>query len=788
MISSPTLNLRFRKIWSAAFFVAFAFLCLSLVAARETVIDEFVIRPKGEAPVDTDYVSARVRVRTGMVFHRDLVNQDVRTLLDTGRFANVTAEVAPLTDGSVRLVYVLEPKLRLAEPVRIVGARQVDESDLRQWSRLRVGDTVSEADAAAAAARVRQRLVEERYANAEVSAQLVPHERDPSLGIVRLDVEKNQRTRLQEVAFTGNTVFRDSQLRRIMRLPRRWYPWNWFRRRPYEPETLDLASDLVRDHYLNAGYLDVRVGPLESYETVPGRRRAVVSIAEGPQYTLGELEIEGATILDEDDLLGRLEIQSGETAEMNRIRNAAQAIQAAYAARGYRGTAVMPDLVPHLDEPVVDIRFLVREGELTDIRMVHIRGNWKTRDKVIRRELLVAPGDRFDEVRIRRSERRLFQTGFFSQVNSYAEDWAPGVSDVVFEVEEQQTGELMVGAGFSSIDRVMGFAEISQGNFDLWNWPTFTGGGQKLNLRAQFGSESRDYRVTFVEPWFLDRRLSLGVEGYLQQNIYSDFEVERTGGAVNLGVPLRGPHRLEMGYRFESSDLIRVADTNMYTGADGEPFFFLEEGRRDKSMLSLAVSRDTRDSFFRPTRGQSLRLGANYAGGWIGGDTDTYGLDARVQAHFPLWWRHVFSVQARIDVVDTHSDMDDVPLADRLFAGGQGSVRGFRYRGVGPKAVREFEDGTFRRRPQGGRTRALATAEYTLPVFEGLRLAAFVDAGNVWLDEYEIRPDDLAVGAGIGVRFDVPGFPIRLDYAWPLQRDDPTTRSDRFSFRIGHGF
>ncbi len=788
MIPSPTLNQRFRKSGAAACFVVFALLCLSAVAAGEPLIEDVVIRAAGDLPVDPDYVSARLRVRSGMVLNRELVNQDVRTLLDTGRFAGVTAEMASLPDGSVRLVYVLEPKPRLAEPVRIVGARQVDESDLREWSRLRVGDSVSAADAAAAAARVRQRLVEERYANAEVGAQLVLHERDPALGIVRLDVEENQRTRLQEVVFTGNTVFSDYQLRRMMRLPRRWYPWNWFRRRPYEPEELNLAGDLVRDRYLDEGYLDVRLGPIESHETKPGRRRVVVPITEGPRYTLGEFDIEGATIFDEDELKGRLEIRPGQTAGMSRIRAAAQAIQAPYAARGYRGTAVVPELVPHLDEPVVAIRFRVREGELTDIRMVYIRGNWKTRDKVIRRELLVAPGDRFDEVRIRRSERRLYQTGFFSQVNSHAEDWARGVSDVVFEVEEQQTGELMVGAGFSSIDRIMGFAEISQGNFDLLNWPTFTGGGQKLNLRAQFGSETRDYRLSFVEPWFLDRRLSLGVEGYVQQNLFSDFEVERIGGAVNLGVPLRGPHRLDMGYRFERSDLIRVADTNVYTGADGEPFFFLEEGRRDKSMLSLAVSRDTRDSFFRPSRGHSLRLGANYAGGWIGGDTDTYGLDARLQAHFPLWWRHVLSFQTRIDIVDTHGDMDDVPLADRLFAGGQGSVRGFRYRHVGPKAVRELEEGTLRRRPQGGRTRALATAEYTLPVFEGLRLAGFVDAGNVWLDEYEIRPDDLAVGAGIGVRFDVPGFPIRLDYAWPLQRDDPTTRSERFSFRIGHGF
>ncbi len=767
-----------------------ALLMLALPAMGATTIRDVAIRVTGDTQVDSDYVMTRIRVRPGMDLekHREMVNRDVRALLETGRFADVRAEAQPLQDNDIRLVYVLEAKIQLAEPVKISGARDVSVSDLREWSGLRVGDTVSEVDAAAAAVRVRLKLIDARYPDAEVTAQILPYPDDPARGVVRLSVKENQRTRLQNVVFSGNTVFSDYELRRVMRMPRRWNPINWFRRQTYDPESLDMATYLVRDRYLDAGYLDARVGPITSRDVAPGRRRAVVAITEGRRYTLGDLRIEGVEVLDADELKERFAVRSGETAAMDRIRDTAQRIRHAYAAEGYLGTIVMPEILPHPDEPVVDIRFRVREGELTDIRMIHFHGNWKTRDKVIRRELLVAPGDRFDEVRISRSENRLRQTGFFSQVRSYAQDWAPGVSDVIFELEEQQTGELMVGAGFSSIDRIMGFAEISQSNFDLFNWPTFTGAGQKLNLRAQFGSESRDYRISFVEPWFLDRRLSLGLDGYIQQSLYSEFDVERVGGAVTLGFPLRGMYRVETGYRFEHNHLKNVADTNRYTGADGRDFFFDEEGRRTKSTVSLAVSRDTRDSFLLPSRGRYMRLGGNYSGGVVGGDTDTYGLETRVAAYIPLWWRHVLGFQTRIDIVDTHSGMDDVPLYDRLFAGGQGSVRGFRYRDVGPKAVRDIDEATPRRRPQGGRTRALATAEYTMPVVDSLRLAGFVDAGNVWLDAYELRPDDIAIGAGIGVRLDFPGFPIRLDYAWPLQRDDPATRTQRFSFRIGYGF
>lgn len=757
--------------------------------ASALVVREISVRSQSGVPVDMDYVLALTQLRAGMDMDQHVVNRDVRALLGTGLYASVGAELQTLNDDEARLVYVLEIKRTLAAPVEIDGARRYRAATMRDWSGLKGGDRVSDQDAAVAAARVRDRLHQKRYYYARVDARIVPVEDDPSLATVRLTVDEGPRTHLDQVFFSGNTVFTDFALRRTMRLPRPWNPINWVRKHRYQPDQLDLARDLVGDQYRDAGYLDVHVGPAELQEVEPGRVQIRLPIAEGPRYRVGEIKIEGVEVLDAGDLMRAIELRSGAIASSGRIESAAQQLRDAYAAAGYRRTRVMADLLPRVGEPdVIDVRFGVQEGTLTDLRMVYIRGNRKTRDKVIRRELLVAPGDRYDEARIRRSENRLRNLGFFSYVASYAEDWAPGVSDVVFEVEEKQTGQFMIGAGFSSIDNVIGFVEVSQSNFDLFNWPWFTGGGQKLKLRAQFGSESKDYEISFVEPWFLDRRLALSLDGYIQQRSYKDYEVERVGGAVGLGVPLRGPHRLDFGYRLERIDLIKVADTNAYVGADGEVFYFQEPGRRDKSTFNLSLTRDTRDSFMMPARGHRLRIGGTYSGGLLGFDTDLYTLDGRGAVHFPLWRGHILSLQGRVEIVEAHDPDDDVPLSDRLFAGGPRTVRGFKYRDVGPKAIRVLDDGSVSRRPQGGRTLALAGAEYTVPLVEGIRLAGFVDAANVWLDAYELHPDDMAVGAGFGLRFDLPGFPIRLDYAWPLRRDDEFTRSERFSFWIGHGF
>jgi outer membrane protein insertion porin family len=389
---------------------------------------------------------------------------------------------------------------------------------------------------------------------------------------------------------------------------------------------------------------------------------------------------------------------------------------------------------------------------------------------------------------VKRSERILTNLGYFSSVRSYALDTPDAErKDLAFDVEEKRTGQFMIGAGFSSVDRLLGFAELSQGNFDLLGWPYFMGGGQKLNLRAQFGERRKSYEFSFTEPWFLDSRLSLGCDLYHTEVNYDDYDVLRSGGAVSLGRALPWASRADLRYRLERVRLTAEADTNRYVYIDSplEPYVYGWTEDRIESSAQLTVSHDTRDSPFMPRRGTRASVSAGLSGGPLGFDTDIYELGVQASQYFPLWLGHVLSFRARYEIVEPYGATAEVPLADRLFLGGGHTLRGFEWRDVGPKVAPE---GGGAYKAVGGRSLALGSVEYTVPVIEIFRLACFYDIGNVWREAYMFDPDRLASSAGVGLRVDIPGFPIRVDRAWVLGKDHPITREDPWVVWIGYDY
>jgi outer membrane protein insertion porin family len=490
-------------------------------------------------------------------------------------------------------------------------------------------------------------------------------------------------------------------------------------------------------------------------------------------------------------LLGGCGLKIGDVASDSQIAKAANNIRDYYESRGYMGAMVIYRLDLREREGDVDVRFVVTEGELTYIRNVLIQGNSITKDKVIRRELQVYPGQKYDGVRVRQSESKLRNLNFFETVSATAEPTSTSnKSDLVFLVEEKPTGQFMAGAGFSSIDKLVGFVEISQGNFDLGGWPP-VGNGQKVKFRVEAGSTREDYTLSFVEPWFLDRQLSLSFDLYSTRHDDTDYEVQRQGTAVGLGVPMPGPNRLDLKYRLENVDIKNVEDTNAYVVVEnGEATeFYFSEPERVESSLSATWTRDTRDNFFLPTRGNRSSFSSTLMGGPLGFDTDLYDLEMSSASHYALWLGHILSVRGRAEVVDLLQESTDkeVPLSERLFAGGARTIRGFRYRWVGP--IAESVDGTGELRPCGGQTLFVASAEYSMPVgIPKFRLAAFYDIGDVAFEPYDFDFGGVSAGAGVGIRLDIPGFPIRFDYAWPVIQDDPRAEVENVSFWMGYGF
>ena len=764
----------------------------ALLAQEDTrsTIRAIETRNMGAGQIDAGYISSHTRMREGDRLDRSLIGRDVRRLLDTGHFTSVQVDIEP-RDGGVAVVYVIRRKLTLAVPVLFTGSDHLPPRKLRSLLDLEVGDRVDDHVLGVRVLALRDEFRTDHFPDVVVTWEIEPTDHAQGLARVLVHVEAGARSKVKTVRFEGNAHVSFSDLRRAIQRPSAWNPLWLFRKRRYTSDEMQAMRLAVRTVYRQRGFLDVGVDYPAVELDEKGRQTIVVTIREGEAYRFGAVTVEGATLFPEVETKGLVTARSGEIASSTQIENSVRRIRDFYGRRGYARARVRPLLESDPDTATVTMVLSVSEGDLIRVGNIRIRGNTRTRDKVIRRELQIYPGDVLDAVKARRSERRLMNLGYFSDVRRYELKTAvPNREDVVYEVEEKRTGQFMVGAGFSSVDNIIGFVEISQGNFDIRGWPSFTGGGQKLNLRAQFGSERRDYKISLVEPWFLDRKLSLGMDLYRTDLDYTDYDLERTGAAVSLSKPLPGANRITFRYSLEDTKITDVADTDDYVYIDPphDAYNFAREEDALMSTFKTTVSHDTRNNPFVPTRGMRGSVFGRLSGGPFGFDTDIYGLGARGALYVPLWRGHVLSIKARYEIVDDYGDSDEVLITDRLFAGGGRTIRGFDYRDVGPKVKPVDETSLPPYRSVGGQSLAVANVEYTIPVVKSIRLAAFYDVGGVWRDPYRFNSDKLASGAGIGLRLDMPGFPIRIDRAWAVEADDEFTDTEEWVIWIGYDY
>ena len=411
-------------------------------------------------------------------------------------------------------------------------------------------------------------------------------------------------------------------------------------------------------------------------------------------------------------------------------------------------------------------------------------------------------------------KKRLDNLGYFEKVEANPSDTnIPGRKDVDISVAEKRTGSLSFGAGFSSIESLLGQIELTQSNFDLFNFPTFTGGGEKFRLLLQYGLVSKNFTASFTEPYFLDYRLSLGGEVYYRDSnfISNDYNQQNIGFALTARKGLTRFISSSLEYRFED---IKISDVN-----NNSTILQQEDGARTRSAIRGGVSYDTRDSVFLTRHGSRVDFSPYVAGGFLGGNTEIFGVDLSGSHYESFPFDTILVLNGQIASVDTFGDGDRVPVYDRLYAGGASNLRGFGFRKVGPK--------DYKGNPIGGRTLVRGTAEYTFPIIERARGAVFYDIGYVNQDAFTFGPEEyhaksdfrtdpnridsdprtplpnptrndsknfafgggLNMDIGVGLRLDLPIGPLRLDYGFPLLSDDYNKRTfGKFNFNVGYQF
>ena len=726
----------------------------------------------GPGTVSKERILAQMRTRVGQPYSNEVVEQDIAALYKTGSIQNVRIFAQPQGDG-LRVIVAVQTRSILREIV-IDGAERVKAQRLRKEIKLKLNQPVNEQQLEEA----RQKIIEvyqgRGFTDVSVQFRIDPIDEKRGTARVVYTVTEGVKGAVSRINFEGNTHFSEKVLRKQMKT-RGKTPISFLDKSGrFDDVQLQQDLDKIREFYQDHGYIDVEIKDVRRERKEKGPMILTIVIAEGPQYHVGKLVISGYQNTTEQKIRALLKMKEGSVYSPKQLRDDAKAVADAYGSGGYVDLVVQPEGAP-AGPALIDVHYNIEEGVRSFVNRINIEGNTRTKDKVIRREVLVAPGDVFNTVRVDITKKRLDNLGYFAKVETYPEDTdIPGRKDLTILVQEKRTGSLSFGGGYSTIDQLVGFAELTQGNFDLFNWPSFTGGGQKFRLRIQYGTQRKDFILSLTEPYFLDRRLSLNGQVFYTEANYlsSEYNQRNYGFAMELRKPLNTYTYATLGYQLQDVDIFDVS-------VSASDFIKSQQGSTTESKIFSGVVYDSRDNPLLSRRGHRFTFSPYIAGGFLGGDTQIYGLDFEGSQYFHLPWDTILLINGEIATVSQWGNGSDVPIFERLYLGGSNNLRGFPFREVGP----QDENGE----PLGGKSMWRTTIEWTFPIIEKARGAVFYDTGFVNSSEWSFGFNHIASDIGIGLRLDLPIGPLRLDYGYPVQRDG-YHGGGRFNFNVGYQF
>ena len=785
--------MRFFKILRCSLISLLAITCSLSLSAQDTKeypkVNEVRVEFDGFQSVSEEFVFGNVQLRAGMDYNTALVDQSIRTLYGTGHFEFVEVKVETAEDGSVIVIFEVIPKYTI-ERIAYSGNKKYKNERLSSKGELEAGLPLDEYQVSEAADKIEAYYVEKGFPDVTVDYRI---QRDEATGyaVVLYDIDEGSNVKIKGLFFEGNSAIDDKELAKVLETQKRdWLSWLTGSGR-FDQKKFKEDLELLRTYYRNQGYLDITVDEdsvVLAYKS-DGHLEITIPVIEGQFYTLGEMSIENATIFTTGELLSVVDVTPGTAFSPEKVDAAAADIREYYTSRGYLDAGVRAERVPNMQTRAIDLVFRVRESEKFYVESIKVEGNTITKTRVIIRELALRPGDVFDLKRMNTSENRLRNTRYFGDVRMNPESTnVPGRRDLSVTVSEGRTGNFTFGAGFGSVESAVVYFELTQGNFDLFNWRSgFRGDGQKFRFRASLGSTSNEVIIAFEEPWLFEQRLAFGVELFRRESDYnsSDYNELRTGFELYLRRRLFELVEARMSYRFE---IVEIFDVNMGTYPDANDgiadVFQAADGEKDVvSKVGLTLLRDTRDSLMFTRRGNRTSLMSELAG--LGGDVNYLKLEARTAHFIPTFdlYEQTFSIIGRVGTVSTYSNSDEVPFYDRFYLGGPDSLRGFEHRDVGPRDNDDEDEAI------GGNSYGMLSFEYGFRIAEPLGLVAFYDCGFVNESDYDFSPSNYASNWGIGARIIMMGSPLKLDLGIPITvPDDAEDNGAQFNFSFGTRF
>src|SRR5205823_525561 len=637
------------------------------------IIRSIDVQYTGAETVGKARILAQMRTKVGQPYSNQVVEEDIAALYKTGAIQNVRIFAQPEGDG-VKVIVAVQTRAILRE-IEITGAERIKPKRLRKEIKLPLNRAIDEQQLEEA----RQKIIDvyQGQGFTDVSVQFRVDPIDEKRGTARVVYTVNEGVRgaVKQVQFEGNAHFSEKVLRKQMKTRGRSLIYFVDKTGRLDEVQLEQDMDKLREFYQDHGYIDVEIKTPHRERTEKGPMIITIPIVEGPQYHVRKLTITGYQNTTEDRIRKLLKMKESSVYSPKQLRDDAKAVADAYGSGGYVDLVVLPEGEP-AGPAQIDVHYKIEEGVRSFVNRINIEGNTRTKDKVIRREVLVAPGDVFNTVRVDVTKKRLDNLGYFAKVETYPEETdIPGRKDLTILVQEKRTGSLSFGGGYSTVDQLVGFAELTQGNFDLFNWPSFTGGGQKFRLRIQYGTQRKDFVLQITEPYFLDRRLSLSFQAFYTEANYlsAEYDQRNYGFSLELRKPINTYTYASVGYMLQDVDIFNVDPS-------ASDFILSQQGSSVESKVFSSVVFDSRDNPLLSRRGQRVTLSPYIAGGFLGGDVQIYGWDLEGSQYFHLPWDTILLINGEVATVSQWGNGDEVPIFERLFLGGSNNLRGFPFR------------------------------------------------------------------------------------------------------------
>lgn len=766
----------------------------------------------GNDRVEEEAIRVYVKSMIGESVNEEQVDRDVRAIYNMGFFRNVEARVAE-DKGRTVLTYWVSERPLLRE-VRVEGHKVLSKDDIENKLKVHPRTILNPVKIRRGIEEVKKEYEKKGHLDAEITYRTEQNESGNV--ILTFTVTENERIKIKDLVFEGNKAITNAQLSSIIQTRKQNFLSRFMNTGVLNNDALKTDVERVTAFYYDNGYINVRVGE-PRVERKDDGLYVTVRIDEGEQFSIGEIGFAGEVPGGEEGAKQRVALVKGTTFKASMLRDDVFRLTGYFSDQGFAFVNVEPETDVRPETKTVNVNYRVDKGPEVYVDRVEIAGNTKTRDRVIRRELRVEEQGLFSASGLQASKERVQRLGFFEDVNVATQRGARNdLLNVLVDVKEAQTGAFSVGAGFNSSTSIIGSARIQENNL--------FGRGQQLVLGASLGTRYKNTTISFYDTYFLDTRVSFGVNLFDWKFAFEDFDRSGTGGGLRVSYPVAmlgypslwgvslDDVSLGVNYQWERS---RISNFDQITPAA----IRAERGAKTTGLISPTLLRNTLNHPMDPTAGSYQNFSLGYAG--LGGEIDYQKVEIEARYFIPVYqsprWGQFtwmtggflgygigdidFVEEAHIGTQRRRILKDDLPLFDRYFPGGINSIRGFGERSLGPRenvtVTVTNDDGTQKRRtyrrPIGGSEELILNNEIAFPIVQQLNLkgVVFSDVGNAFTQRKGLDLSDFRYSVGAGIRWRSPFGPIRIEVGRALNaKRDERTSTLHFSFGnfgIGQG-